>query len=70
MCEPERIEQKRGILRRGQAPYDKIEARKIKECKVLFDLEVLILLARWTTVQRLRDLRPGEVIKDEYVPGS
>jgi hypothetical protein len=34
----------------------------------LFDLEVLIPIARWTTVQRLRDLRPGEVIKDERVP--
>lgn len=34
----------------------------------LFDLEVLIPVARWTTVQRLRDLRLGEVIKDERVP--
>jgi len=34
----------------------------------LFDLEVLIPLARWTTVQRLRDLRPTEVIKDDRVP--
>lgn len=34
----------------------------------LFDLEVLIPIARWITVQRLRDLRPGEVIKDERVP--
>ena len=34
----------------------------------LFDLEVLIPLARWITVQRLRDLRPGEVIKDDRVP--
>lgn len=34
----------------------------------LFDLEVLIPLARWITVQRLRELRPGEVIKDERVP--
>ena len=34
----------------------------------LFDLEVLIPLARWITVQRLRDVRPGEVIKDERVP--
>jgi hypothetical protein len=34
----------------------------------LFDFEVLIPIARWTTVQRLRDLRPGEVIKDERVP--
>lgn len=34
----------------------------------LFDFEVLIPLARWTTVQRLRDLGPGEVIKDERVP--
>ncbi len=34
----------------------------------LFDLEVLVPLARWITVQRLRDLRPGEVIKDERVP--
>jgi hypothetical protein len=34
----------------------------------LFDQEVLIPIARWTTVQRLRDLRPGQVIKDERVP--
>ncbi len=34
----------------------------------LFDVEVLIPVARWITVQRLRDLRPGEVIKDERVP--
>jgi len=34
----------------------------------LFDLEVLIPIARWITVQRLRDLRPGEVIKDDRVP--
>lgn len=34
----------------------------------LFDEEVLIPIARWTTVQRLRNLRPGEVIKDERVP--
>lgn len=34
----------------------------------LFDLEVLVPLARWITIQRLRDLRPGEVIKDERVP--
>ncbi len=34
----------------------------------LFDLEVLVPIARWTTVQRLRDLRPTEVIKDERVP--
>lgn len=34
----------------------------------LFDLEVRIPLARWTTVQRLRDLRPAEVIKDDRVP--
>ena len=34
----------------------------------LFDVEVLIPLARGVTVQRLRDLRPGEVIKDERVP--
>ena len=34
----------------------------------LFDLEVLIPLARWITVQRLRDLRPAEVIKDDRVP--
>lgn len=33
----------------------------------LFDIEVLIPVARWTTAQRLRDLRPGEVIKDERV---
>jgi hypothetical protein len=34
----------------------------------LFDVEVLIPIARWITVQRLRDLRPSEVIKDERVP--
>lgn len=34
----------------------------------LFDVEVLIPLARWTTVARLRSLRPSEVIKDERVP--
>ncbi|MBM3128135.1 MAG: hypothetical protein FJ009_05785 [Chloroflexi bacterium] len=34
----------------------------------LFDQEVLIPLARWITVQRLRALRPNEVIKDERVP--
>lgn len=34
----------------------------------LFDLEVLVPLARWITVQRLRDLRPGEIIKDDRVP--
>ncbi len=34
----------------------------------LFDQEVLIPIAHWTTVQRLRELRPGEVIKDERVP--
>jgi hypothetical protein len=34
----------------------------------LFDWEVLIPIARWTTVQRLRNLRPGKVIKDERVP--
>ena len=34
----------------------------------LFDLEVLLPIARWTTVRRLRDLRPAEVIKDERVP--
>lgn len=34
----------------------------------LFDLEVLVPLARWITVERLRDLRPGEVVKDERVP--
>lgn len=34
----------------------------------IFDEEVLIPIARWTTVQRLRNLRPGEVIKDERVP--
>jgi hypothetical protein len=34
----------------------------------LFDLEVLLPIARWTTVSRLRDLRPTEVIKDERVP--
>jgi len=34
----------------------------------LFDLEVLIPLARWITVQRLRDLHPAEVIKDDRVP--
>jgi len=34
----------------------------------LFELEVLVPLARWTTVRRLRDLHPGEVVKDERVP--
>lgn len=34
----------------------------------LYDQEVLIPIARWTTVQRLRDVRPAEVIKDERVP--
>lgn len=34
----------------------------------LFPLDVLVPIARWATVQRLRDLRPGEVIKDERVP--
>ena len=34
----------------------------------LFDLQVLLPIARWITVQRLRDLRPAEVIKDERVP--
>jgi hypothetical protein len=34
----------------------------------LFDLEVLVPIARWITVQRLRDLRLGEVIKDDRVP--
>lgn len=34
----------------------------------LSDLDVLIPIARWTTVQRLRDLRPLEVIRDERVP--
>jgi len=34
----------------------------------LFPLEVLVPIARWATVQRLRDVRPGEVIKDERVP--
>lgn len=34
----------------------------------LFDVEVLIPLARWVTVARLRSLRPNEVIKDERVP--
>ena len=34
----------------------------------LFGLEVLVPIARWITVQRLRDLRPGEVIKDDRVP--
>jgi hypothetical protein len=34
----------------------------------LFDLEVLVPIARWITVQRLRDLRPGEVIKDDRLP--
>jgi hypothetical protein len=33
----------------------------------LFDQEVLIPLARWITVQRLRALRPNEVIKDDRV---
>ncbi|MBN1105652.1 MAG: hypothetical protein JXL84_19745 [Deltaproteobacteria bacterium] len=34
----------------------------------LFDLEVLLPIARWATVRRLRELRPTEVIKDERVP--
>ena len=34
----------------------------------LFPLDVLVPIARWATVQRLRDVRPGEVIKDERVP--
>ena len=34
----------------------------------LSDLDVLVPIARWMTVQRLRDLRPHEVIKDERVP--
>jgi hypothetical protein len=34
----------------------------------LFDLEVLVPLARWITVERLRNLRPAEVIKDDRVP--
>lgn len=34
----------------------------------LYAFEVLLPIARWTTVQRLRDLRPDEVIKDERVP--
>jgi len=34
----------------------------------LFDVEVLVPLARWITVQRLRELRPKEVIKDDRVP--
>ncbi len=34
----------------------------------LADLAIRIPLARWTTVQRLREIRPGEVIKDERVP--
>jgi len=34
----------------------------------LFELQVLVPLTRWITVQRLRNLRPGEIIKDERVP--
>jgi len=34
----------------------------------LFDIEVMAPIARFITVQRLRSLRPGEVIKDERVP--
>jgi hypothetical protein len=34
----------------------------------LADVRILTPLTRWTTVQRLRDLRPQEVIKDERVP--
>ncbi len=34
----------------------------------IFDTEVLIPLTQWITVQRLRDLRPDQVIKDERVP--
>ena len=36
----------------------------------LFDVEVLVPLARWITVQRLRELRPNEVIKDDRTAGS
>jgi hypothetical protein len=34
----------------------------------IFDTEVLIPLTQWITVQRLRDLRPDQVIEDERVP--
>ena len=34
----------------------------------IFDTEVLIPLTQWITAQRLRDLRPDQVIKDERVP--
>ncbi len=34
----------------------------------LFPFEVLVPIARWATVQRLRDVHPNEVIKDERVP--
>jgi len=34
----------------------------------LFEPEVLVPIARWTTVCRLRDLFPEEIIKDERVP--
>lgn len=34
----------------------------------LADIAIRGRLAQWTRAQRLRDLRPGEVIKDERVP--
>lgn len=34
----------------------------------LADAAIRKRLAQWTRVQRLRDLRPGEVIKDERIP--
>lgn len=34
----------------------------------IFDTDVLIPLTKWITAQRLRDLRPDQVIKDERVP--
>ena len=34
----------------------------------IFDTEVLIPLTQWITAQRLRNLRPDQVIKDERVP--
>jgi hypothetical protein len=34
----------------------------------IFDTDVLIPLTKWITAQRLRDVRPDQVIKDERVP--
>ena len=34
----------------------------------LFEEQVLIPIARWSTVQRLRHIRPHQIIKDDRVP--